>query len=177
MMMTVTQEAPTIRPVIKSEISELCQLRLEALQNEPEAFSRDYATDRNNSPAAWEKWLGQRSDGTSGIIFVACADDQLAGMMGIARGCTAKTLHSGFIWGVYVRPGYRRQGLARQLMEACIEWAHERGVEIVKLGVTNTNVAAIRFYAACGFHVYGIEPKALWYNDRYYDELLMVREI
>jgi RimJ/RimL family protein N-acetyltransferase len=62
-------------------------------------------------------------------------------------------------------------------MEACLGWARERGVEIVKLGVTNKNVAAIRFYAACGFHAYGIEPKALWHNDRYYDELLMVREI
>jgi GNAT superfamily N-acetyltransferase len=177
MMMTVTQGAPTIRPARQSEISELCQLRLEALQNEPEAFARDYENDRKNSPADWEKWLDQRSDGTTGVIFVAYIDDQLAGMSGIARGRGAKTQHNGFIWGVYVRPVHRRQGLAGQLVEACIGWAGKRGVEIVKLGVTNTNVGAIRFYAACGFSIYGVEPKALRLNNKYYDELMMAREL
>jgi RimJ/RimL family protein N-acetyltransferase len=177
MMTAITHKSPTIRQALKSEIRELSQLRLEALQNEPEAFARDYKTDSRNSVADWEEWLRQRSDETTGIIFVACVDDQLAGMTGIARGHTAKTQHNGMIWGVYVRPGYRRQGIAGQLMEACIQWAGERGVKVVKLAVTNTNIAAIRFYGACGFEVYGVEPRALWYNDKYYDELLLVRAL
>jgi ribosomal protein S18 acetylase RimI-like enzyme len=176
-MTAVTQQTPTIRPASKGDVKELSQLRLEALQNEPEAFSRDYQTDRNNSLADWERWLRQRNDGMMGIIFVAYVDNQLAGMMGIVRGHTTKTHHTGTIWGVYVRPGYRRQGIGRGLMAACIRWARERGLEVVKLGVTTTNVAALRLYAACGFQVYGMEPKALRYNDRYYDELLMLREL
>lgn len=168
-------KAPTIRKAQKREIRELSRLRLEALQNEPEAFARDYQTDSSNSLADWEKWLHQRSNETTGIIFVAVVDDQLAGMMGIARGHTTKTQHNGMIWGVYVRPGYRRQGIGGRLIEACIQWAQDRGVEVVKLGVTNTNIAAIRFYAESGFQVYGMEPKALRLNNKYYDELLMVR--
>ena len=121
--------------------------------------------------------LQQRSDETNGIIYVAWVDDQLAGMTGVARGHTTKTQHSGFIWGVYVRPSHRRRVIAGKMMEACIQWAQERGVEIVKLTVTNTNVPAIRLYGACGFCVYGVEPKALRFNNKHYDELMMAREL
>ena len=175
--MAVTHKPPTIRQALVSDLKELSQLRLQALQTEPEAFARDYQTDRNNSPADWEKWLHIRSDETTGLIFVALVDDQLAGMIGIARGHTTKNQHSGFIWGVYVRPGYRRQGFGGQLMDACIQWAQERGVEVVKLGVTNTNIGAIRLYEACGFSVYGVEPRALRHKDKDYDQLLMVRDL
>jgi GNAT superfamily N-acetyltransferase len=34
---------------------------------------------------------------------------------------------------VYVQPAYRRQGLARRLMEAIIAWSRERGIERVAL--------------------------------------------
>jgi ribosomal protein S18 acetylase RimI-like enzyme len=176
-MRSVTQKTPAIRPAVLSDVRELSQLRLEALQNEPDAFSRDYQTDSNNSLGDWEKWLRQRNDETMGIIFVAYVDHQLAGMMGIVRGLTTKTQHNGTIWGVYVRPDYRRQGIGGGLMAACVGWARQRGVEVVKLGVTSTNVAAIRLYAASGFQVYGMEPKALRYDGRYYDELLMLREL
>lgn len=48
------QEAPAIRPALSNEITELSQLRLEALQTEPAAFTRDYEADRKNSAADWE---------------------------------------------------------------------------------------------------------------------------
>ena len=176
-MTAVNPQALTIRQALKSEMEALSQLWLEALQNKPEAFASDYESYRNHSLADWEEWFDQRSYGSIGTIFVAYIGRQLAGMTGIVRGHSANTYHGAMIWGVYVRPGYRRQGIAGQLIEACNQWAQERGTEIVKLGVTDTNITAIRLYTACGFQVYGIDPKAIRYNNRDYSELLMARDL
>jgi RimJ/RimL family protein N-acetyltransferase len=48
---------------------------------------------------------------------------------------------------------------------------------VVKLGVITTNTPAIRCYARCGFTVYGIDPKVIYYDGVFYDELLMARPI
>ena len=98
-------------------------------------------------------------------------------MAGIVRGHTDKTQHNGMIWGVYVRTGYRQEGVGGRLTDACIQWARERGVDIIRLGVNSANVAAIRLYAACGFQVCGLSPRALRYDGKDYDELMMVREL
>lgn len=187
-MDAVNQNVPLIRPALKSDVKEVSQLRLEALQNQPEAFSSDYASERRRSVSDWEAWLG-RADGTVGIIFLAYVGapavdgapsmegGQLAGMAGIFRGHSSKTEHTGTISGVYVRPALRQQGIGRRLMQACTDWAQARGVEQLKLAVVNTNIAAIRLYARCGFQVYGVDPKAIRYNNMAYDDLLMVKEL
>ena len=49
---------------------------------------------------------------------------------------------------VYVEPAYRRQGLARRLMEAILEWSRERGIERVSL---HASTMGQPLYEALGF--------------------------
>lgn len=48
---------------------------------------------------------------------------------------------------------------------------------IVKLAIVTTNTPTIRCYVRCGFSVYGIEPRAIYYDGVFYHELLMVKEV
>jgi ribosomal protein S18 acetylase RimI-like enzyme len=98
-------------------------------------------------------------------------------MTGLARGKWPKTQYSGTIWGVYVKTEWRGHSIAEGLLRDCIAWAQAQGLVIVKLGVVTANTPAIRCYAHCGFTVYGIEPKAICYEDVFYDELLMAKAI
>jgi GNAT superfamily N-acetyltransferase len=166
----------TISPATAGDAEAVRELRLEALRGHPEAFSADYEVDFNKSLTDWRNQLG-RHNGADSILYLAYSGSLLVGMTGIARGWSTKTIHTSTIWGVYVRPNFRRHGVARQLLEACVGWAAKQAVKVVKLAVVSTNTAAIQCYANCGFRVYGIEPKALFYDKFYYDELLMVREI
>ncbi len=50
--------------------------------------------------------------------------------------------------GVYTLPAYRRQGLARQLVETIIAFARERGLPFIKL---NASQEGRSVYAALGF--------------------------
>jgi len=61
------------------------------------------------------------------------------------------------------------------LVKACIQWAREREVNIVKLGVLTASTSAIRCYQRCGFTIYGTEPRGIFYDGHYYDGYLMYR--
>ncbi len=77
---------------------------------------------------------------------------------------------------MYVRPDSRNAGLGRRLAEAVIEFARPR-VELIQLAVVSDNVTARRLYAGLGFAEYGIERNALKQDGRYYDEVLMAKDL
>jgi ribosomal protein S18 acetylase RimI-like enzyme len=108
---------------------------------------------------------------------VAEAGSALVGMCGIYRDPRPKIRHIATIWGVYVDPAWRGLKIGERLIQACLEWAASHEVTFVRLEVNSINVAAIQCYIRCGFSVNGVEPKSLFYEGRYYDELLMGCEL
>jgi len=147
------------------------ELRLEALQDSPIAFSADYHKTLNQPAKYWEDMLRMEADEST--IFIAEQENQLIGMTGIARGRSPKTRHGAEIWSVYVRPGWRGLRIAEGLITSCITWAKAKNIDHVRLGVAATNTPAIRCYERCGFSSYGTEPRAMLYEGKYYDFLLM----
>jgi ribosomal protein S18 acetylase RimI-like enzyme len=87
-----------------------------------------------------------------------------------------KRAHKREIWGMYVRPDARRTGIGRRLIEAIVELARHR-VELIQLTVVRDNEQARRLYASLGFLEYGIERNALKQDGRYYDEVLMAKDL
>jgi ribosomal protein S18 acetylase RimI-like enzyme len=149
-------------------------LRLNGLQDSPTAFSADYQLNFNHPMSFWE---GRLTFDEHGMIFFAEHENNLIGMTGIRKGESPKTKHGAYIWGVYLRPAWRGLHIAEALIRMCEGWAREREVVILKLGVMANNESAIRCYKRCGFSVYGTEPRALFYEDQYYDEYLMFRNV
>jgi len=167
----------SIRPVTEADAAALGDLRLEALRDHPDAFGAAYETHVGQPVAFWIDWLRDRIGEQAGTIQIAVAGGTLVGMTALHRGRPPKGHHSGVIWGVYVRPGWRGSHLADRLIEACVEWAKSHDMRIVRLAVVTTNTAAIRCYARCGFTVYGVEPQALQHDGVYHDMLLMSRTL
>jgi ribosomal protein S18 acetylase RimI-like enzyme len=58
---------------------------------------------------------------------------------------------AGFIHDIAVDPEVRRTGVARELLDAAIEWLRERGMPRVILWTADPNEAAQRVFAARGF--------------------------
>lgn len=166
-----------VRPTRAEDAVALRDLRLEALRDHPEAFSADYAEAFDLGIDAWEARAARGAGNDREIIYVADANGALVGMTGVYREATVKLRHVGNLWGVYVRPGWRGQGVADALLAACIAWAREHGLRSVKLGVATANTAAVRCYARCGFSVYGVEPEYIFHDNVYHDELLMTRRL
>ncbi|MGE5378024.1 MAG: N-acetyltransferase family protein [Bacteroidota bacterium] len=151
------------------------ELRLEALQNSPIAFSADYQKNISHPAKYWEDLLSPHPDEST--MFIAEVDGKLIAMTGVMRGSSPKTRHSAWIWGVYVTPAWRGLHIAEEIIRSCIEWAGARNVVLAKLGVAAVNQPAIRCYERCGFKIYGTEPRAVFVDGKYYDEYLMFKSL
>jgi ribosomal protein S18 acetylase RimI-like enzyme len=162
-------------PASFADSTQFRELRLYALQEAPMAFSADYQTNFNAPKSSWENRL--KPEEHANLLF-AEHDKSLIGMAaGVRKGETLKTCHTAGIWGVYVRPEWRRLHIAEGLIEAFVQWAKTKKVEFVKLAVVTTNTPAIRCYERCGFKTYGTDPRVIFYEGKYYDEYWMSREI
>jgi RimJ/RimL family protein N-acetyltransferase len=166
-----------IRPTRTEDAAAYRALRLEGLQAHPEAFGAEYATNAARPIEYWRERMHSGAGGKHGITCVADAAGELIGMTALVRNDGAKMQHAGAIFSAYTRADWRGTGVADALLEACVAYARELGLRLVRLGVVTTNASAIRLYQRCGFTVYGVEPEVLYVNGIYYDELLMARRI
>jgi RimJ/RimL family protein N-acetyltransferase len=157
-----------LRRLETSDAALYMDIRLEALQRNPEAFGSTFEWE-NAQPLSWfEASLGRAA------IFGAFLDGTLAGMAGFAAQESSKRAHKALLWGMYVRAAARNTGLGKRLVAAVLDHARGR-VEMVQLTVVSENETARRLYGAMGFVEYGYEKRALKQDGRYYDEVLMVK--
>jgi ribosomal protein S18 acetylase RimI-like enzyme len=84
--------------------------------------------------------------------FIWEEDGQPVGVSNVLR----RGLSDGWMIGnVAVLPAYRRRGIARKLVEACMDLARERGAKQIVLDVVAGNTPAYRLYEALGFVHFG----------------------
>jgi aminoglycoside 6'-N-acetyltransferase I len=57
----------------------------------------------------------------------------------------------GYLEGIYVTEGYRKQGIARALLQACEGWAKEQGCREFASDCELTNLESLKFHLNVGF--------------------------
>lgn len=155
-----------IRQLALADVEAFRELRLEGLRLNPEAFGSAYEFEKDQPVTKYTGWL------TNSTVFGAFQGSQLVGTASFTVASGLKESHKGLLRAMYVRPGSRRSGAGRLLVEAIIGIAREK-VERILLTVVSENLAAVRLYEKCGFQQYGLERRSLKQNGRYYDEILM----
>ncbi len=79
---------------------------------------------------------------------------------------------------VYVRPGNQRQGIGRRLMMALLaECAQKRFHQVIAVIGDAANEASISLHESLGFHRVGTLRAVGFKFDRWYDSILMQREL
>lgn len=149
------------------------ELRLNALKTNPEAFGSTYEREVQFSietvierikPSEYKFTLGFFDDS---VVLV--------GIVTFMRENNIKTAHKGNVFGMYLVPGVRGQGIGKSLISELIKKASKcEGLEQINLSVVSDNHHAQKLYKSVGFEVYGTERRALKFNGQYYDEDLMV---
>lgn len=159
-----------IRLLHQEDLRHWAALRLEALRNAPASFGSSFEEEDQWSLLEFEKRLLKNK------IFGAFLNDQLVGSAGLYKLDHIKTKHKGILWGMYIKPEYRRRGIADALLVEVINGARDLVIQLQLTCATN-NPVAIRLYQKHGFKIYGTEPSSLKIDDIFYDEALMVLKL
>lgn len=150
-------------------------LRLEALEREPLAFSESVDEHHAITVESIAQRLGSNQESAESFVLGAFTDDLFVGMAGFARFTGPKKQHKALIWGVYVKPEWRRKGIAQVLLSEIVDRAKAiSGVEQILLSVATEATAAKKLYQSVGFEAYGCEPHTLKVGNRYVNEDLMI---
>lgn len=140
---------------------------MDSLVHFPLAFSSSLEEEKHISDAALQDWFNKHT------FYGAFIEEQLVGCIGFLRMEAAKEAHRGMLFGVGVRAGYQRRGIGDALMTALVRHA-KNYVQQLHLDVVSTNGTAVRLYQRHGFTIYGTEPRALQWENCFYDKHLMV---
>ena len=158
---------PVLRLLEPSDADAFQSLRLEGLVRQPTSFRATCEEEAAQSQGDLARRLTEQA------VFGAFIDGELCGIAGFAQASQAKKRHKGELWGVYVRPGARREGLGGALVGSVIEHAR-RQVAQLHATVAMTNQPARRLYRRLGFEPYGLEPRGLKVGGGYLDQELLL---
>jgi ribosomal protein S18 acetylase RimI-like enzyme len=103
---------------------------------------------------------------------LAVAEDTVVGFCDILPHTTKGFTHVGRL-GMGVRPEWRRQGIGRRILGACLTLARSAGIERVELEVFADNLGAVRLYESFGFNREGVKVRGRKLEQRYQDVNLM----
>ncbi|MDH5556269.1 MAG: GNAT family N-acetyltransferase [Alphaproteobacteria bacterium] len=157
-----------VRRLTETDARAYRDIRLQALEEYPEAFQATYESALDLPLEAYAVRLQMYA------LFGGFSGEELSGFLGFTPLRNPKISHKGVLWGMYVQPDLRGSGMAEAMVEAALD--HARGhVEQVLISVIADNARARRFYEKMGFEPYGCEPRALKIGGKYYDEEFRVK--
>ena len=103
-----------IRLLTPTDADAYLRVRLSQVELEPNAFAESPIEVRGKTSAATAERLAAPRDVS--FIVGACADSEIVATAGYFRRMELKTRHKGRVWGVFVAPVFRGQGLGRLVM-------------------------------------------------------------
>ena len=129
------------------------ELRLRALQDSPDSLRDTYADIAARPSSYWEDLTRSVTQADRNVMFLACdADQPVACVFGLVDRVRSRTGRAGGMW---VDPGWRRQGIGQALLQEVIRWARERGFERLTLWCVVGAVESGSLYRKMGFRETG----------------------
>ena len=142
-----------IREVRPEEWRSLKDLRLRALETDPDAFGSTFAEERVKPDTAWQEWAAEGWGLGAQTTLVAVDGDRWLGM-GVCIVAEAEP-RPATVYAMWVDPAARRQGIGEELLQELIKWASFKNAEELLLAVTEGNTAAMNLYERDGFMTTG----------------------
>nr|SBO90492.1 Regulatory protein for C-P lyase [Nonomuraea gerenzanensis] len=120
----------------------LREVRLRALQADPDAFGSSYGREVEFPPQKWAERLADQES----RWWVATRDGADLGLV-----CVRLEEDAAHLLSMWVAPEARQEGVGSRLVDVAVEWARGTGAEEIGLWAVDRNHAARALYARKGF--------------------------
>lgn len=145
-------------------------LRLEALQNDPQAFGSSYQDNLQKPDSYWHGRLEDAVDGKKSWLLFAKENDRLIGMIGAFVEDEKDVAE---IISLYVTKNERGKGVSQELMTGILqEIGQNDSIRKAKLVVNVNEIPAVTLYKNFGFQIAG-EKNLLLGDGTCYKEYIM----
>lgn len=140
-----------VRYLASDDPSTYRAIRSEALSSDPDAFGETSAAFAKRTNDDLGKWLAKVIEAERKAVVLEEKEGRTRGMCGF--GISDTKSDEGFLWGLFVDPAFRRQGIGENLLREAASWLASRGVNRIRAHVAAPNEAAISFYRNCGYTI------------------------
>lgn len=144
-------------------------LRLDAIEHEPEAFWPSL----EESQLSDEKWQNVLYGDPNVQFFFAEYNGRIVGMIKTRLEGFKKVSHNGWIYSFYVLKEFRQKGIATMLLKQATAFLEEMGARSIFLNVAATQEDAIYLYKKMGFVQIGSYKNFINVKGIFYDEYIM----
>lgn len=144
----------TVRRIRNNDWEAFRELRLDSLRTDPLAFGSTLDRESAYPPAQWQDWCRRGASDPKEATFVAVdSSGHLIGMAGVFTREDSPNL-----WGMWVHPDWRRQGMARRLVLTLLDWIDQLPTtRPTVLDVNPLQQGAVSLYISLGFEFTGVE--------------------
>lgn len=165
-------------PIAPNRWEDYRDLWLEALKETPESFAADYNEQRQVSDHVWKRRLESVLLEKEAVMVFAKLNTKIIGMIGAYFDENPKFKHIATVWGAYVKPDYRNQGIATRMANILFEKISDNPdiKKIKTYSITNGHLA-VNVYKNFGFDIIGISKEELLIGDRYFDVYIMEKRL
>ena len=170
---TTDGRALVARPAVSADARVVCAM-IDAVAAEPDVPL--LATPGSITLRDVRTLIARSARDPRGLFLVAEVDGVVAGNLGGAGVAFGPSSHV-FELGMSVAAAYRGLGVGAALLEAAAAWAAAAGFAKVMLSAFPHNSRAIAFYERHGFTFEGRRVRQFQRAGRFYDEVLMGREL
>jgi len=122
------------------------------LRDDADFFATRYDDMVREPDSTWREWVAEAAEGSEKALFVAEDGGAWLGVVGAFVRVDPLEVQLISMW---VDPGARGRGVARDLIRAVATWTLGRGSNRVVLFVQEANIPARRLYERAGFGVTG----------------------
>lgn len=135
----------TVRALTEDEWETYRALRLEALQESPEAFVADHDTEAAESEDFWRDRMGRS------VRLVAESEGDQVGVVSLGSAAETGSDNGGQLFGLWVRPDWRGRSVAANLVRQGARIAEDKGLGQLFYWVGSDNGRAVAFASSFGF--------------------------
>ncbi|WP_374928559.1 GNAT family N-acetyltransferase [Kytococcus sedentarius] len=135
----------TVRELAADEWEIFKTLRLRALQEDPEAFVASYEEESQHADEVWQERMSQATrigakQGSDWVALASVGDEDTRGDDDL-----------GEVYGIWVTPSLRGEGVARRLMEHAEQVGRNAGYSHLAYWVNTDNGRAVAFASSIGY--------------------------